>query len=352
MTKQSILVTLLILWVVVGSGIAAQDDEPDTGTLYLYAAETLNMRDCPRLDCAIVESIPKGEPLLPLGTETGSPVNESEIWQWVEVPETGVRGVVHESLVMDYAARFWREMPVVPVVDESMREIYQTGLELGNNPNAFSVVGDCQNVTAYFLADFETPALYRLGDTYADLQETIDQFTGSFGRERAAVRGGYNVASVLSPLWADPTMCEKGESPLDCEYRLQRPSLVLISMETWWEGQPVDAYEHYLGQVVAFWLDHGVVPILATKADNIEGDHSINAAIARVALAYDVPLWNFWLAVQPLPDSGLTDDGFHLTLGRPFFDDSAALQSGWAMRNLTALQALDAVWKSVRDDTG
>jgi hypothetical protein len=90
------------------------------------------------------------------------------------------------------------------------------------------------------------------------------------------------------------------------------------------------------------------LPILATKADNWEGNHGINAAIARIAAEYEIPLWNFWLAVQPLPNHGVSEDGFHLTYARNFFDDPVRMQSSWPVRNLTALQALDAVWKAVR----
>ena len=119
-------------------------------------------------------------------------------------------------------------------------------------------------------------------------------------------------------------------------------------METWWSGAPASDYENSLRQIVEFSISRGVVPILATKADNLEGDGSLNAAIVRVAQSYDVPLWNFWLAVQPLPSQGLRSDAFHLTFGRPIFDDPAQMQKAWPWRNLTALQALDAVWRGVQ----
>lgn len=242
----------------------------------------------------------------------------------------------------------WQKWPVIPNVSQTAREIYQKGLKLGNYPNRFSKVGDCQNVSSYFLAVFENPDEYRLGP-HADLQETVDYFEGSFARNSAAVRGGFNVASVLSTFWADPAVCDAkgGESPLACELRLHRPAIVIISMETWWSGRPASDYEGYLRQIVEFSIERGAVPILATKADNWEGDHSLNAAIARVAADYDVPLWNFWLAVQPLPNHGLTEDGFHLTYARNFFDDPVRMQSAWPVRNLTALQVLDAVRKGV-----
>ncbi|MBN1311001.1 MAG: hypothetical protein JXB30_06240 [Anaerolineae bacterium] len=240
----------------------------------------------------------------------------------------------------------WRDMPVIPVVTDQAREIYQRGIEMGRDPRSFSVVGDCQNVEAYFLEDFAHPGLYRLGE-YQDLQETIDWFYDSFDRERAAVRGGYNVSSVLLPLWADPELCEPRESPLACEFRLHNPSIVLISMETWWYDRPTSTYAGYMRQIVEYAIEQGVVPILATKADNLEGDDSINAAIVLVAQEYQVPLWNFRLAVDPLPGDGLEEDGFHLRFARPHFNDPGNMQHGWPVRNLTALQALDAVWRGV-----
>jgi hypothetical protein len=228
-----------------------------------------------------------------------------------------------------------------------MRAIYQQGLAAGRDAHRFSKIGDCQNVDTYFLSAFDHPGEYSLGEQYAYLQPTIDQFAGSWSRKSLAVKGGMNVASVLSPLWADPASCQAGETPLACEIRRHNPSLAIISMETWWGKKPAETYEAYLRQVVEYLLHQGIVPILATKADNLEGDYSINAAIARVAYDYDVPLWNFWAAVQPLPNHGLSSDGFHLTFARNFFDDPQRMQSAWPWRNLTALQAIDAVWRAL-----
>jgi len=94
------------------------------------------------------------------------------------------------------------------------------------------------------------------------------------------------------------------------------------------------------------------------KADNLEGNHLINQTIARLSIEYDIPLWNFWLAVQPLPNHGLIAldesgkvDMFHLTRreGYYFFNDRIARKSGWAIRNLTALQVLDAVRRGLSE---
>ena len=100
-------------------------------------------------------------------------------------------------------------------------------------------------------------------------------------------------------------------------------------------------------KIIEFFIDKGVIPILSTKADNPEGDHRINEIIASLAVEYDIPLWNYWRAVQRLPDQGLQEDGVHLTWGRNFFDDPEAMQRAWPLRNLTALQTLNAVWGKI-----
>jgi hypothetical protein len=244
------------------------------------------------------------------------------------------------------AADAWKFMPVVPKsVSRRMIEVYQRGLALGRDPNRFSKFGDCQNVPSYFLAMFDT-GKYRLGERYAYLQPAIDHFVGSWERASFAVKGGMNVAAVQTLYFTDPVNC-KNDSPMVCEIRTNNPSIVLISFETWWADKPAALFEVRLRSVVEYVLSQEVVPILATKADNVEGDYSINAAIARVAYEYELPLWNFWAATYPLPDHGLSADGFHLTFAQDYFDDPVRMQSAWPWRNLTALQAIDAVWRAL-----
>jgi hypothetical protein len=245
------------------------------------------------------------------------------------------------------AADEWKSLPIVPSVSDTVIEIYRRGLKLGNDPNAFSKVGDCQVSTDFFLVGFDHPKQYSLGEEYAYLQSTIDYYQGSFSRQSLAVKDGFNVAAVLSPLRADPDQCEKGETPLACEIRLNHPSVILISMETNFNLQTATKYGVYMRQIVEYSISKGVVPILATKADNQEGDNSINAEIAAIANEYDIPLWNFWAAAYPLPNNGFDlslNDGFHLSIGKGYyFDEPANMERAWPMRNLTALQTLDAV---------
>ncbi len=239
-------------------------------------------------------------------------------------------------------------MPAVPTgVSDRAREIYELGLSMGNDPTHFSIIGDCQNVSSYFLSAFDKPGDYSLGTEYTYLQPTIDYYHGSFSRVSLAVKGGFNAAAVISPLRADPKSCNSGESPLDCELRVWKPSIVIVSMETWWSEKPAAEYDKYMRRVLDRIIETGALPIIATKADNLEGHNAINATIAQLAYDYDIPMWNFWAAVQPLPDHGLSPDGFHLTFARNFFDDHDRMLSAWPWRNLTALQTLDAVHKSL-----
>ncbi len=241
----------------------------------------------------------------------------------------------------------WMSMPVIPeAVSRRMREIYQYGQELGNAPDVFTVIGDCGGSPGRFLGDFGMgPNYYSLGD-YAYLQQVVDHFHDAFGKQHLTVRDGFTVASILSPLWADPALCQSNETPLACEVRLNRPAFAFVILGTN-DFNHKETFEPNLRKVLDYLIAQGVVPILATKADNLEGDQTINAAIARLAYEYDIPLWNFWLAVQPLPRHGLLDDEAHLTWAGNHFDDPVRMRAAWPWRNLTALQTLDVVWRGV-----
>ena len=235
----------------------------------------------------------------------------------------------------------------MPVLSARARQVYQAGLARGSNPHAFAKAGDCETVTDWFLVDFDRgPRFYALGP-YQNLRFVIDYYKGSFARNSVAARRGFNAAALLTSFWSDPTQCKPDENPLGCEFRLFRPSFVLVMLGT--NDVPhKDSFEQNLRKVIQFSLDQDVLPVLVTKADNLEGDERINATIARLAQEYDLPLWNFWRAVQPLPDHGLQDDGAHLTFATNFFDDPEKMKSAWPWRNLTALQVLDAIWKGVQ----
>jgi hypothetical protein len=255
--------------------------------------------------------------------------------------DPGLRGLAGDASLLP------RGVPEVPegavsLVSRFAAEVYRRGLAAGNDPRVFAKIGDCNSENGRFLVMFDQPGRYRLGERYAFLQSTIDHYAGSFSRTSVAALSGFSPASVMDPTWASPANCQPGEGPLECEYRLMRPSTAIIALGTHY-GPNYRQYEADMRVVIETSIRLGVLPILATKADNIEGSGQINDITRRLAAEYQLPLWDFWAAVQPLPGHGLASDGIHFTYSRPLFDDAWSMQHGWPWRNLTALLALDQV---------
>ncbi|HET9589133.1 MAG TPA: hypothetical protein VFO91_10125 [Anaerolineales bacterium] len=244
------------------------------------------------------------------------------------------------------SCEYWQSLPVIPEVSETARVLYERGQANGNNARAFSKVGDGEISAAWFFTAFDLGEDYYDLGPYRNLVPVIEHFHGSFGRIGMAARRGFNANLILDPSARDSALCESDESPLSCELRLHRPAFAILSLGTnqVWRREE---FEAGMRQILDILVSKNIVPILSTKGDNLEGDHSINRTVACLAQEFDVPLWNFWSAIQPLPNHGLQPDLEHLTYGINDFDDKAALQTAWTIRNLTALQALDAVWRGV-----
>lgn len=281
-------------------------------------------------------------------TETSMPRQQSNSAVFLPTLLNKTHYNPYSGINQDLPPEKWQEWPVIPAIGQHAIEIYQAGIAQGNDARHFSKVGDCQNIHQYFLGTFDDPTTFQLGEQYTYLEDTIDYYSGSWVRASEAVRTGFNVASVLAPLQADPQACQPAESPLACEIRIWNPSFVIISMETWTNDRPVEAYDGYLRQIVDYAISKNVLPIVATKADNLEGDHAINQIVANVAADYDIPMWNFWAATHPLTDEGLLEDGFHLTNGPNNFGSPESLDLGWPVRNLTGLLLVDAVWRTIK----
>lgn len=238
-----------------------------------------------------------------------------------------------EELVLD--PQKWEDWPLLPLVSKEMIDVYHLGLEQGTNPNAFSVFGDCQSLPDNYMGGYETGE-FIFSDDYQYLQRTIDIFSGSFNRESTTVKKGATVAAILWEGWvdADSSICEYGETPLECEIRVHNPSIVVINLGTHWEIRN----EIYLRKIVEELIARGIVPIISTKADTREGDAWINAQLVQVADDFQVPMWNFWLAVQPLENHGMKpDDRMYMT------------EEGLEMQRLTSLMTLDTVFRQLNE---
>lgn len=238
-------------------------------------------------------------------------------------------------------AEDWQFLPVIPFIGAHALDLYSYGQVLGNRANAFTLIGDGEVATSWFLPDD-----CELGP-YQALQAVMAFFQPSLQRRSVAARAGFNSTRILDPAFRDPQRCLAEESPLACELRLHQPAFALLSFGTNQVWEP-EVFETELRIIIETLMEAGVVPVLSTKGDNLEGDHRINAIIARLAAEYDVPLWNFWAAIQGLPDDGLQADGEHLTWAHCDFSDPEVMTHAWPVRNLTALQVLDVLMRATQ----
>jgi len=101
--------------------------------------------------------------------------------------------------------------------------------------------------------------------------------------------------------------------------------------------------------VISATIEADIVPILSTFPLHLalpERAITFNQIVVRAALDYNIPLINLWRALEPLPNQGVDpEDTTHLTSpegsAAQFTDE--ALETGFAVRNLVTLQALEAV---------
>jgi hypothetical protein len=235
----------------------------------------------------------------------------------------------------------WKSWPVIPdIIDPSLQKVYERGLVLGNDPYAFSIFGDCQERPGDFFGVFETDSTV-MDSLSPELQETVDNFKGSFDRESPTAQDGTTPGALLWTQWHRGEYgCSFAETPVQCELRIHRPSFVIIQIGTHFESRNTE----YLRRIILQLLDAGVVPILATKADNREKDERINRDMAMLASEYDLPLWNFWAALSDLPDRGLYVMKGREEQGAIYLNDEAALR-----HRMTGLAALNAVWRAVAE---
>jgi hypothetical protein len=237
----------------------------------------------------------------------------------------------------------WRDAPIMPEISERVAEIYAEGQRQGRDPASFSVIGDCQSIPYVFMGPYGRGAQEPgAGDEY--LWDAINYFNDSIKRWAVTARGGFTAASILNALQADTEQCKPGETPLTCEFRLNNPAYVIITLETWLDPETIDRYEVYLRQILDTVIENGAVPILLTKADasELRGErHVINPVIVNLAYQYQVPVVNFWKAAQYLDNYGIdrNREGFHLS------------QAGYDLKNTLALRSLYAVWTSLEDES-
>lgn len=231
----------------------------------------------------------------------------------------------------------WMSLPVRPEAGENVRAIYERGIDLGNDPNAFSIFGDCQAEPQEFLGVYDTDGAL-VQSLPPELRETVEHFSGSFERESPTAQDGTTPGALLWDQWHRGEYgCQFGETPVDCELRVHRPSFVIIQIGSHFESRNTE----YLRRIIAQLIENGSVPILATKADNRELDHRINRDMALLADEFDLPLWNFWASLSDLPNRGLFTHPDRPLQGDIYLTDEAKV-----IHRETGIEALNIVWRA------
>jgi hypothetical protein len=273
--------------------------------------------------------------LLPPATPTRKPNPVSPITPIARTTSTSTS--VPSAATVD--SLDWKSWPVIPeTIDTSLQKVYERGLALGNDPHAFSIFGDCQARPGEFFGLFETDPLV-IESLAPELYETVEYFQGSFNRESPTAQDGTTPGALFWNQWHRGDYgCSFAETPVECELRVHRPSFVIIQIGTHFESRNAE----YLRRIILQLMDAGVVPILATKADNREKDERVNHDMAMLATEYDLPLWNFWAAVSDLPNRGLYTRDDRPLQGDIYLTEDAAL-----IHQMTGLEALNAVWRVV-----
>ncbi|MBN1679302.1 MAG: SGNH/GDSL hydrolase family protein [Anaerolineae bacterium] len=245
---------------------------------------------------------------------------------------------------------------VVPAINERHTQVFLDGVALGNNPLSFVKVGDCMTDDPHFLIPFGESD-YDLGE-YADLEAVLAYYAitdpNPFARLSQAAEGGFNTASIVDSMWANPEFCEAGETPLTCEFRIMQPGIALIMFGTNDVYYLDEAqYDFFLRSIVVETLRSGVLPVLSTfpvRPEFPEKSALYNQIVVKVAVEYDVPLINLWEALDPLPEHGVDPvDTTHMTApenGQAGHFSEDNLQTGFTVRNLVTLQTLDAILKA------
>lgn len=323
----------------------------------------LRLRAAPSTESAILDLLEPGTPLDLIGRTPDSRwlairTTDGKVgWVWslyvnVYIDLNGVC-VVGEASLLAACADFAADTTI------NILETFQRGQALGNQANIFAKVGDSITVSDHFLVPIGAGS-YNLG-SFTELQPVIDFFSSGrvfgvnpFMRRSLAAEIGWAAPSVLDPNNANPAQCLAGESPLACEYRLIRPSIALIMFGTNDVGYMEPAvYQFNLERIVQISLQNGVIPVLSTIPDRLDMPNRVqifNGIVSTVASEQRVPLWDFYSATVTLPSRGLTFDGVHPSSGPRGYDSAADFRTenlayGYVVRNLTALQMLNAIWR-------
>lgn len=271
-------------------------------------------------------------------------------------------------------ASAYDQPPVVPVIDAAMKTrlqaVHAKGQALGNYPDVLSRMGDSVTSSNLFLTPIGCGDYALAGHT--ELRSAIAYFgtrtdsawrtsgwcgrVNSFTRTSACAVSGWSAIHALTL----PGYCpDRSLAAATCELLLSRPAVALIMFGT-------NDLEHYspgtfrssLTAIVQGCVAGGVIPVLSTiphRYDSAARAARVipyNQIIIDVATSNQVPLWNYWLALERpgMVNGGISADGIHpnaLNGSDSANFGSGGLRYGYNQRNFTALQVLEKITRVV-----
>jgi hypothetical protein len=316
---------------------------------YTITVPTVLLRDQPSIIASNTYTVYKGEFYTVTGrTDDGlwvelAAVTEKDAGTWM-LADLGVvtQGKLKDVPVvstLDVYHPYHRRLYYpdwIPTITAAQKAIYRGSVDYAKDLHMFTVVGDCNSLPPVYLQRV-ADGLFDVTD-YTGLGWVADRFTPSFSRVSLAVNGGFNAAAMSDSDWADHALCDKNVGPFACEVWVSRASVIFIEVGTGDQYEWKDFEKNYR-PLVQHALKKGVLPVLVTKADDLEARNGapsgyINDVIRKLADEYSVPLLDFWQATRTLPNNGLIDEGglnFHLS------------QAGQNLHLVATLQTLDAI---------
>jgi lysophospholipase L1-like esterase len=250
----------------------------------------------------------------------------------------------------------------------NLQSIMAAGQAKGRRIDVFAKVGDSISESMAFLNDY-CCGWYDPGP-HTELEGVIQYFATTHADELPAQINPYHTSfdrmSLVAVSGAQAGFALEGgdNSALMQEINAIQPGLAIVMFGTneALAGEDVAPYKANMKQIVTILKDEGIIPILSTIPDLVppagggEQIPAFNQAVKEVALEEQVPLMDYWQALQPLPNKGIDEDGIHpnvFMVGEEYHSadlTDEALQYGFNVRNKLALEMLAKVKAIVIDD--
>ncbi len=245
-----------------------------------------------------------------------------------------------------------------------LQDIMAAGHARGQQINVFAKVGDSISESMAFVFD--------LGDGYENLgdntylSEIVDYFREvTVDTMDGEAHNSFNRQSLIaiSGACAGAALEAETNRALYQEFEAINPGIAIIMFGT---NDVIlsdlETYRREMNRILDVCEEEGVIPILSTIPDRLDSPEAgalaleYNAAIRQMARSRDIPLLDYWLALQPLPNKGIDEDGIHPNAyfdgefyGTCDFTDEP-MQYGFNVRNKTLLDMLLKIKQVVIDD--